>query len=195
MLDVDKGILAAREQLVSLLDRLHVLIIGPGLGRDEFMQSCAREALLLAKEREVGIVIDADGLWLINSEYELIKAWEGVPRIVLTPNIIEFGRLAAGMVGNKSSLTAESTGRVLRRAGAGTGERHDHPKRSRGCHFQRPGIAGRVWRQGGSARRRHARRTKARRRAGRHSVRHDGDAPRVGEGMGARRIRARRGYA
>lgn len=44
----------------------HVLVVGPGLGRDDHMQSCARIAFELAKEIEgLGVVVDADGLWLV----------------------------------------------------------------------------------------------------------------------------------
>lgn len=48
------------------MSRLHVLIIGPGLGRDDHMQSCAKLAFELAKDMEqMGVVVDADGLWLV----------------------------------------------------------------------------------------------------------------------------------
>ena len=44
----------------------HVLIIGPGLGRDDHMQSCARMAFELARELDqMSVVVDADGLWLV----------------------------------------------------------------------------------------------------------------------------------
>ncbi|KAL1411455.1 hypothetical protein Q8F55_002411 [Vanrija albida] len=95
-LDEAKGIYAARETLKGVLDRLHVLVIGPGLGRSEFMQACAREALRLARESALGVVIDADGLWLLNSEPSLVSGWSGA-RVVLTPNVMEFGRLAAAV--------------------------------------------------------------------------------------------------
>ncbi|BEJ16319.1 hypothetical protein CspHIS471_0509240 [Cutaneotrichosporon sp. HIS471] len=87
----------AQTELASLMERLHVLVIGPGLGRSAFMQSCARTALQLAKERDIGIVVDADGLWLLNSEPGLIRDWPGAKRVVLTPNIMEFRRLCEAM--------------------------------------------------------------------------------------------------
>lgn len=44
----------------------HVLIVGPGLGRDEHMQNCARIAFGIAREMEqISVVVDADGLWLV----------------------------------------------------------------------------------------------------------------------------------
>lgn len=93
-LDESKGIYAARAELKSVLERLHVLVIGPGLGRSEFMQSCAREALRLARDNTLGVVVDADGLWLLNSEPELVSGFSGA-RVILTPNVMEFGRLCA----------------------------------------------------------------------------------------------------
>jgi NAD(P)H-hydrate repair Nnr-like enzyme with NAD(P)H-hydrate dehydratase domain len=43
----------------------HVLIIGPGLGRSDHTQNCARAAFELAKESDIGVVVDADGLFLV----------------------------------------------------------------------------------------------------------------------------------
>lgn len=93
----------ARESMKGLMERLHVLVIGPGLGRDDFMQSCAAEALQLAKERDMGVVIDADGLWLLNSKPELVRGWEGPARVVLTPNVMEFRRLCEAVVSPSAS--------------------------------------------------------------------------------------------
>ena len=41
-------------------------------------------------------MIDADGLWLIAHEPQLLK---GYPGAILTPNAIEFARLQAGVTG------------------------------------------------------------------------------------------------
>lgn len=75
-----------------------MLVIGPGLGRSEFMQSCAREALNMARELDIGVVVDADGLWLLNSEPDLVRKWDGIPRVILTPNVMEFKRLCSAVV-------------------------------------------------------------------------------------------------
>ncbi|CAK9781098.1 unnamed protein product [Cutaneotrichosporon oleaginosum] len=88
---------AARRELEGLMERLHVLVIGPGLGRSAFMQGCARSALHIARERDIGVVVDADGLWLLNSEPELVRDWSGAKRVVLTPNVMEFKRLCEAM--------------------------------------------------------------------------------------------------
>lgn len=106
------------------MSRLHVLIIGPGLGRDDHMQSCAKIAFELAKDMEqMGVVVDADGLWLVQvghafpeddvreglltvfqNEPKVVMDWPGVPRIILTPNVMEFKRLCDTMVRSKTVL-------------------------------------------------------------------------------------------
>ncbi|TFK48575.1 Ribokinase-like protein [Heliocybe sulcata] len=82
---------SVKSELKSLLSRLHALIIGPGLGREEYMQNYARMALGIAKDQGMFLVLDADALWLIQQDLSLIK---GYRRAVLTPNVMEFKRLS-----------------------------------------------------------------------------------------------------
>lgn len=84
-----------KEVLTGILTRMHAIVVGPGLGRDEYMFNAARAAIGIAKENKQYIVIDADGLFLVGKEPEIIK---GYKRAVLTPNVIEFGRLCESMV-------------------------------------------------------------------------------------------------
>ncbi|KAL7269850.1 hypothetical protein RUND412_007464 [Rhizina undulata] len=64
------------EQIISriaaLLDRLHAIVIGPGLGRDALMQETAGKVILEAKKRGMPLVLDADGLFLIQNHPELV---------------------------------------------------------------------------------------------------------------------------
>jgi ATP-dependent NAD(P)H-hydrate dehydratase len=80
-----------KPELQSILSRLHVLIVGPGLGREAYMQSYAKIAVSMAKERGMYIVLDADGLYMIGEDISVIK---GYRRAVLTPNVVEFKRLS-----------------------------------------------------------------------------------------------------
>lgn len=82
---------ALREEMKGLLSRLHVLIIGPGLGREDYMQSHARMAFDVAKEQNMFVVMDADGLYMAGQDLSMVK---GYSRIVLTPNVVEFKRLS-----------------------------------------------------------------------------------------------------
>lgn len=84
-----------REELTGLLERLHVLVIGPGLGRDKYMQEAAKTAIAIARQNDMYLVIDADGLWLVQNEPDVVK---GYRRAVLTPNVVEFGRLCDKVV-------------------------------------------------------------------------------------------------
>ncbi|KAI0718329.1 Ribokinase-like protein [Fomitopsis betulina] len=77
--------------LSSLLERLHVLVIGPGLGREDYMQSFAKLALNIAKEQDMYVVLDADALWMVGQDLSLVK---GYRKAVLTPNVMEFKRLS-----------------------------------------------------------------------------------------------------
>lgn len=124
ILDPQKSREDIRSALKGVMSRLHVLIIGPGLGRDDHMQSCAKIAFELAKDMEqMGVVVDADGLWLVQvghafpeddvreglltvfqNEPKVVMDWPGVPRIILTPNVMEFKRLCDTMVRSKTVL-------------------------------------------------------------------------------------------
>ncbi|GAA99273.1 uncharacterized protein L969DRAFT_16578 [Mixia osmundae IAM 14324] len=85
---------AIEEELKALLSRLHIIVVGPGLGREQHMQDAARSAIELARKDAKYVVIDADGLFLVQSEPEVIK---GYKRAILTPNVVEFGRLCSKM--------------------------------------------------------------------------------------------------
>ncbi|PGH10783.1 YjeF family domain-containing protein [Helicocarpus griseus UAMH5409] len=79
------------EPIISFLPRLHVLVIGPGLGRDPTTQQVVIEVLKEARARNVAIVLDADALLLVQEHPELVS---GYKECILTPNVVEFGRLA-----------------------------------------------------------------------------------------------------
>lgn len=52
--------------VVSMLPRLHSLVIGPGLGRDDTVLAAVGQIILAARERGLPMVIDADGLFLVS---------------------------------------------------------------------------------------------------------------------------------
>ncbi|KAF8505048.1 Ribokinase-like protein [Gautieria morchelliformis] len=82
---------SVRSELNGVLERLHVLVIGPGLGREDYMQKYARLAIKLAKEQDMYVVLDADALWMVQKDPDIVK---GYRKAVLTPNIVEFKRLS-----------------------------------------------------------------------------------------------------
>ena len=79
--------------ILDMLPRLHVLVIGPGLGRDVVTQKQVKAVIAAAKKHNppVPMVLDADALWLVQTDPDLVK---GHKECILTPNVVEFGRLA-----------------------------------------------------------------------------------------------------
>lgn len=77
-------------QIEPWLERLHVLVIGPGLGRDRQVLQTVGELIKFCRQLNKPLIIDADGLFLITQDISLIKDYDGV---ILTPNAIEFSRL------------------------------------------------------------------------------------------------------
>ncbi|KAI1277075.1 H-hydrate dehydratase [Xylaria sp. FL0933] len=80
--------------IIDMLSRLHVLVIGPGLGRDPLMQETCARVLAAARERKMPVVLDADALAIVTKSPELVMGWR---EVVLTPNVVEFGRLWQGV--------------------------------------------------------------------------------------------------
>ncbi|KAH9832627.1 Ribokinase-like protein [Rhodofomes roseus] len=103
--------------LSSLLERLHVLVIGPGLGREDYMQNFAKMALNIAKEQDMYVVLDADALWMIGQDLSLIK---GYRKVVLTPNVMEFKRLSDNAGVDPKSPPDEHAMRISRVLGGVT---------------------------------------------------------------------------
>ena len=79
------------ERVIEMLPRLHVLVVGPGLGRDELMMETCTLVLTEARKRKMPFVLDADALGIVSKTPDVIK---GYRECILTPNVIEFGRLA-----------------------------------------------------------------------------------------------------
>ena len=77
--------------IIAMLTNLHAVVIGPGLGRDKLMQATVAAVIKAAREKNTPLVLDADALWLVQSQPELVH---GYKECVLTPNVVEFGRLA-----------------------------------------------------------------------------------------------------
>ena len=90
------------QPILDMLPRLHVLVIGPGLGRDIVTQKQVKAVIKAAKEHDppIPMVLDADALWIIQTDPDLIK---GHKECILTPNVIEFGRLAKSVGMDQSS--------------------------------------------------------------------------------------------
>uniref|UniRef100_UPI0037E8BE59 ATP-dependent (S)-NAD(P)H-hydrate dehydratase isoform X1 n=1 Tax=Semicossyphus pulcher TaxID=241346 RepID=UPI0037E8BE59 len=80
----------AVEEIEKWLPRLHGLVVGPGLGREDSLLKTAKEVIEKSKTRDIPIVIDADGLWLVTQQPSVIQGYQ---KGILTPNFMEFTRL------------------------------------------------------------------------------------------------------
>lgn len=92
------GQLGEMPKIKPLLSRMHVLVIGPGLGRDEGMLKSVKEVVRIVLEEHKGmipIVFDADSLYLLTQDEEVRDMVRRFPsgRIILTPNVVEFKRI------------------------------------------------------------------------------------------------------
>ncbi|RCH80795.1 hypothetical protein CU098_000165, partial [Rhizopus stolonifer] len=109
----DSGLKEIVSRVSSVFSRLHVLVVGPGLSRDELMLDSAKELISKAREKDMAIVIDADGLYLIQKYPDAIK---GYKKAVLTPNVVEFQRLCDTMNINAKDHPKEQVAQELSRS-------------------------------------------------------------------------------
>lgn len=86
----------AGSQLSEWLGRMHAVVIGPGLGRDNKLLNTIKEYIGKVRALDLPLVIDADGLWLLLSDPGLVR---GYSKAILTPNAIEFARLQETVLG------------------------------------------------------------------------------------------------
>ncbi|XP_060065217.1 ATP-dependent (S)-NAD(P)H-hydrate dehydratase-like [Ylistrum balloti] len=80
----------ALSQMEEWLPRLHAIVLGPGLGRSAISMKNATAIIEFAKKREIPLVIDADGLYLLQQNPGIIFEYT---KAILTPNVVEFNRL------------------------------------------------------------------------------------------------------
>ncbi|CEI92087.1 Putative YjeF [Rhizopus microsporus] len=104
------------DRVSSVFSRLHVLVVGPGLSRDELMLDSAKELIFKAREKDMAIVIDADGLYLVQQHPETVKDYK---KAVLTPNVVEFQRLCEKMNINAKAHPKDEVAQQLSKAFGG----------------------------------------------------------------------------
>lgn len=81
-------------RIIDMLPRIHVLVIGPGLGRDPLMQDTVARVVEAARKQDTPVVLDADALQVVQKNPDLVRGWK---LAVLTPNVVEFGRLCKAL--------------------------------------------------------------------------------------------------
>ena len=65
------------------------------------MQAFARLAVTIAKEQRMYLVLDADALWMVGKDLDIVK---GYNKAVLTPNVMEFKRLSEAAVSSTQPI-------------------------------------------------------------------------------------------
>lgn len=78
----------------TVLPNLHSLVIGPGLGRAKYVPKILDLIVSKAREKNLPIVFDADSLFFINDNLNLVRGYKNA---ILTPNVMEFRRLHAAI--------------------------------------------------------------------------------------------------
>lgn len=104
-LSISNGHPLEMPKIEALIDRMHVVVLGPGLGRDKIILETALSILEYILTRHCGsipVIIDADGLVLIStSPYgeRMMEVMEKFPpgRMIITPNAVEFERICKSL--------------------------------------------------------------------------------------------------
>ncbi|MEN6467093.1 MAG: NAD(P)H-hydrate dehydratase [Syntrophaceae bacterium] len=111
--ETGKGSLAYsnKNELLSLANRMDLVVIGPGLSLDEEAQRLARE---LIAEIAVPVLIDGDGITAVSAKTELLRGRKD--RTIITPHMGEMARLAGlsvAEIGKKQVEVLQCTARQL----------------------------------------------------------------------------------
>lgn len=89
------------EYVKTTMPRLSALVLGPGLGRDGKTMNDTYDAIVLAKSKNVPVVLDGDALWMLKDRMEVVR---GYKRAIITPNGAEFERLFKEAFGENEEL-------------------------------------------------------------------------------------------
>jgi ATP-dependent NAD(P)H-hydrate dehydratase len=108
----DEDVERFHREFAPWMDKFGCVVIGPGLGRNPSVMDAVSRSLVEINSRGIPIVIDADGLWMVTMNPEILskRCRNQKSTIVLTPNAIEYARLA-------SALHASSPDEVQERLG------------------------------------------------------------------------------
>eukprot|EP00158_Paraphelidium_tribonemae_P004066 Partr_v1_DN26545_c2_g1_i2_m3821 putative Catalyzes the dehydration of the S-form of NAD(P)HX at the expense of ATP, which is converted to ADP. Together with NAD(P)HX epimerase, which catalyzes the epimerization of the S- and R-forms, the enzyme allows the repair of both epimers of NAD(P)HX, a damaged form of NAD(P)H that is a result of enzymatic or heat-dependent hydration (By similarity) len=105
---------ALRTTLQTITDsigKLHAVLIGPGAGRAPMMLDVIRGIIPEVRKADIPLVIDADGLFaLMDGHHGLIAGYQ---KAIITPNIMELGRLVQHVGLNNKSLQGKDAALAL----------------------------------------------------------------------------------
>jgi len=91
-------------KIITILDRIQAVVVGPGFGRDPVMLLTLEFILNEIKARHLPVILDADALYLVSQKPDVIKGYENA---ILTPNIVEYRRICKAVNVKDSDNTKE----------------------------------------------------------------------------------------
>ncbi|MEW5308884.1 MAG: hypothetical protein WDW38_000806 [Sanguina aurantia] len=91
---MQRAVDGAHARLRPWLSRCTVVVVGPGLGDDPWVNATAARLIATAREMGLPLLVDGSGINIIVQNPGLVR---GYSRCVLTPNLAELGRLAASV--------------------------------------------------------------------------------------------------
>ncbi|KAI5963116.1 uncharacterized protein KGF55_002908 [Candida pseudojiufengensis] len=75
----------------GLLNKMDIIVVGPGFGRDPLMLKSLVRILEEIKVLNKPVILDADALYLLSIQPKIILNYK---KAIITPNIVEFQRIA-----------------------------------------------------------------------------------------------------
>lgn len=86
----------------SLLPKMDVIVIGPGLGREDETLNLIHDIIEDCKTLKKPLIIDADGLYVVSKNSSILKNYP-CPGIIMTPNQREANKLMESVSTNSSN--------------------------------------------------------------------------------------------
>ncbi|MEX1236915.1 MAG: NAD(P)H-hydrate dehydratase [Pseudomonadales bacterium] len=125
-------------ELLPLLARASVVVLGPGLGRSRWSTAVFRKVLEAVDTGEQQMVVDADGLNLLAMSPEKRSNWVLTPHPGEASNLLQDNRIQANRFRSVATLQSRYGGTVLLK-GAGTLVYDGHTLAL--CPFGNPGMS------------------------------------------------------
>ncbi|CAG2183632.1 unnamed protein product, partial [Oppiella nova] len=106
VLDSDNAV----EEIAAVLPKLHAVVIGPGLGRNDRTLANVGAVIDRIKEQDIPMVLDADALYFVSKCPEIVR---GYSKAILTPNVAEFDRLYASVYRSEPNKSEDPNAALL----------------------------------------------------------------------------------
>ena len=103
----------AMDDFALLLPKLHCVVIGPGLGRNDHILATVGGIIDRIKELGIPMVLDADALYFVSKCPEIVR---GYTKAILTPNAAEFDRLYAAVYRSEPNRSEDPNASVMQLA-------------------------------------------------------------------------------